>query len=121
MVEAAVAPKMAEGLVIDLKDAQRVAALKLLTSTPGLTLEVFGASGTTPPPAITDHGWTHLAKARVIEKKDKPVEIKLGHHTNSFRYILVWLTRAPESAVGSPTAPGQVDLNEVELFAPPKS
>lgn len=34
--------------------------------------------------------------------------------------MTLWISKAPESAVGTATAPGHVDVNEVELF-PPKS
>ena len=57
-VNPAVAPKMAEGLAVDLKTGQRVGTLKLISSTPGMTVQVYGANGASLPASITDPAWT---------------------------------------------------------------
>jgi hypothetical protein len=121
-VEPTVAPKMAEGLVIDLNHAQRVGSIAILTDTPGMTIEVYGSTASAPPAAITDPGWTQLATGQVIKKQkhDKAMEVKLHHKTKAFRFILLWLTKAPQSAAGSLQAPGHIDINELELFPPAK-
>ena len=54
LVNPAVAPKMAEGLVIDLKSTRRVSAVEVITSTPGMSVQVYGANGQTVPTSITD-------------------------------------------------------------------
>jgi hypothetical protein len=118
VVDPAVAPKMAEGLVIDLKTPRRVSALALSTSTPGITVQVSAASGQAPPTSITDPAWVALSPSRVISKKH--VRLKLGGNTAAskaaHRFVVVWLSEAPASSVGTPQAPGHVSLNELELF-----
>ena len=34
-----------------------------------------------------------------------------------YRFIVLWISQAPASAVGTPQAPGRVSVNELELFA----
>src|SRR6202011_3828047 len=54
VVDPAVAPKMAEGLVIDLKTAQKLSALTLTGSTLGMTVQGDVATASAPPASITD-------------------------------------------------------------------
>jgi hypothetical protein len=118
LVEPSVAPKMAEGLIIDLNTPRRVSALGLTTSTPGLTVQVYGANGQTPPASITDPAWVALSSSQVVKKKH--VRMKLGGTTTAskaaHRFVVLWLSVAPAAAVGTPQAPGHVSINELELF-----
>ncbi len=113
-VDPAIAPRMAVGLLIDLNTAQKLSTLELITSTPGMTVEVFGANGSTAPATITDPAWTHLSPYQV-EKKTHMV-IKLGDSTKAFRFVTLWISGAPAASIGTATAPGRVSVNEVELF-----
>jgi hypothetical protein len=113
-VNPVVAPKMAEGIVIDLKSPQKVAAIKLTTSTPGMTVQVYGANGSTPPNSITAPAWKGLSAAREVKKKTRNVKLHDANH--GFRFIVLWISKAPASAVGTPQAPGRVSVNELELF-----
>lgn len=115
-VNAATAPKMAEGLLIDMKAREKVAVLELVTSTPGMNIQVYGANGHTAPASITDPAWTPLSAPKVVKKKT--TRISLRDSSKAFTFILLWISRAPASS--TPEAPGHVDVNEVELF-PPKS
>jgi hypothetical protein len=117
-VEPTVAPKMAEGIAIDLKTPRRVSALTLVTSTPGMTVQVYGANGSALPPSITDPTWVQLSPY-FVEKK-KHVRVKLRHSAKAFRFVVLWISGAPAASVGTPQAPGRVSVNEVELF-PAKS
>jgi hypothetical protein len=117
-VEPTVAPKMAEGLAIDLKTPRRVSALTLVTSTPGMTVQVYGANGSALPTSITDPAWVQLSPY-FVEKK-KHVRIKLRHSARAFRFVVLWISGAPAASVGTPQAPGHVSVNELELF-PAKS
>lgn len=108
------APNMAEGLVIDLNSATKVGAVRLITETPGMKVQIYGAKGHQPPATITEPGWTLLSASHVLKKKS--THLKLRDDGKGFRFVLVWVTKAPASAVGTPQAPGHVDLNEVELF-----
>jgi hypothetical protein len=115
-VNPAVAPRMAEGLVIDLNSVQKVAQLALLTSTPGMLVQVYGATGKTLPNSIVDPAWVPLSSPRAA-KKGK-THIKLHDVSKGFRYVLLWISEAPASAVGTPQSPGHVAVNELELFPP---
>lgn len=113
-VEPAIAPRMAAGLLVDLKNAQKLSELELITATPGLTAQVYGANGTAAPATISDPAWTSLSAPRAEKKRH--TLIKLADSTKAFRFIVLWLSGAPAASVGTPTAPGRVSVNEIELF-----
>jgi len=113
-VDPATAPTMAEGLLIDLKSKQKVSALKLITSTPGMTVEVYGTKGATAPTSITDPAWTPLSHLEVVKKKH--ARLTLRDSKKAFTYLTLWISKAPESSIGTPEAPGHVSVEEVELF-----
>ncbi len=110
------APKMAQGLLIDLKAKQKVAVLELITSTPGMTVQAYGANGHTAPASITDPAWIPLSAPTVAKKKH--LRLALRDSSREFTFITLWISKAPQSAVGTAEAPGHVDVNEVELFPP---
>jgi len=114
VVDPAVAPRMAEGLVIDLKTAQKLSALTLTNSTLGMTVQVYGATGSAPPASITDPAWVPLSRLVVVAKSSQ--RIPLGHSKLPFRFVALWISKAPASSVGTPTAPGRVSIDELELF-----
>jgi hypothetical protein len=113
-VDPAVAPRMAEGLVIDLKERQKVSALDLQTSSIGMTVEIYATSAKTLPKLITDRAWAHLGGPRVLHKQK--VHIKL-RKPQQIHYVAVWITKAPAAAVGTVAAPGHVDVRELSLFS----
>jgi hypothetical protein len=113
-VNPATAPKMAEGLLIDIKAKEKVAVLELVTSTPGMTVQVYGANGHTAPATITSPAWTPLSPPEVVKKKH--LRIALRHSAKAFTFITLWISEAPESSTAQ--APGHVDVNELELFPP---
>jgi hypothetical protein len=115
-VNPASAPKMAQGLLIDLKDKQKVAVLELISSTPGMTVQVYGAKGRPAPTSITAPAWIPLTRPTVAKKKH--LRLALRDSSKQFTFITLWISKAPQSSVGTPEAPGQVAVNEVELFAP---
>ena len=102
VVEPATAPNMAVGLLIDLKDTQRLSAAEVVTPTPGLTAAIYGSSAAAAPPAITSTEWTALSKAQVIKKRH--ARINLSHSSTGFRFVVLWISKAPASAVGTPGA-----------------
>jgi hypothetical protein len=124
LVEPAVAPKMAEGLVIDLNTQRQLAAVGLTTTTPGMTVQIYGADGQAPPTSITDPAWVALTPA--LQDKKKHARIKLGGPNapaavqqaakQPHRFVVLWISQASASAVGTPEAPGRVSVNELELF-----
>ena len=113
-VDPAVAPRMAEGLLIDLKSAQRLSSLLLTTATPGMTVQVYGSAAGTVPTSITDPAWARLSGALVDKKRSQ--RIRLADPARAFRFVTLWISAAPASAVGTPGRPGHVSVNELELF-----
>ncbi len=115
-VQPSSAPRMAEGLLIDLKTPTKLGAVKLLTLTPGMAVQLYGANGHKAPSAITEPGWTQLSATHVLKKRTTHLKLRAG--APAFRFLVVWVVKAPASAIGTAQAPGHVDLNEVELFPP---
>jgi hypothetical protein len=115
-VQPSSAPRMAEGLLVDLRSSTRIGSVKLRTTTPGMAVQLYGAIGPKAPAAITDPGWTPLdpGASRVLTKK---TTIKLRGGSQRSRFLVVWIVRAPTALVGAST-PGRVSLNEVELLPP---
>ncbi len=79
------------GLAIDLKSKQKVRALTFATTTPGMTVEFYGAAGAEPV-SITDPAWIHLANRRQIKAS---TTIALKTQGKAFDHLLVWITHAP--------------------------
>jgi hypothetical protein len=113
-VDPTTAPNMADGLLIDLKSKQSVSVLKLVTATPGMTVQVFGANGHTVPASITEPAWIGLSRAQVVKKRH--LRIALRHAKEAFTFVLLWISKVPESSIGTAEAPGHVSVDEVELF-----
>ena len=118
-VNPASAPRMAEGLLVDLKAKQKVAVLQLITSTAGMTVQVYGAQTKTAPESITDPAWTPLSAPHVVKKRK--LRLKLRDQRKAFTYITLWISKAPAAALGTVEAPGHVSVNELELFPTKKS
>ncbi len=106
-VNPAVAPKMAEGLAIDLNSPQRLSAIELVTSTPGMSIQVYGAKTSTLPTSITDPSWVQLTPYLTVKKHHE--HIKLQDSGKGFRFITLWISKAPAAA-------SHVSVNELELF-----
>jgi hypothetical protein len=115
-VQPSSAPNMAEGLLIDMNTPTKVGSIALRTPTPGMTIQIYGANGHKAPATITEPGWTQLRSTQVLAKSFTHFKLRTGGEP--FRYVLVWLTKAPASAVGTPQSPGHVSLSQVELFPP---
>lgn len=114
IVEPSTAPKMADGVLIDMKTPHKLAALELITSTPGITVQVYGSNAKTAPTSITDPAWVPISHLQTIAKKH--VRIKLRDQKKSFTFVTLWVSKAPAADVGTPEAPGHIIINEIELF-----
>jgi hypothetical protein len=112
-VQAAAAPRMAEGLVLDLKTPQKLGSVAVKTTT-GITVEVYGANGHTLPGSISDAAWKRIVGLKILKKKNTTLTLKTNG--KSYRYILLWLAKAPDSSTAA--APGTVAIDEFELFPP---
>ena len=113
-VNPATAPNLAEGLLLDLKSSQKLSAVKLVTSTPGLTAQVYGSAAKTVPPSITDPAWVPLSRSIVVKKRH--ARLGLRNQKKSYRFLTVWFSKAPASALGTAEAPGKITIDEVELL-----
>jgi hypothetical protein len=117
LVNPATAPKLAEGILIDLKTPQKISSVKLVTSTPGMTVQIFGANGKTEPTSITDPAWVALSHSIVVRKRHAKIGLN-AKKKKAYRYITLWISKAPASSVGTAEVPGKVAVNELELFPP---
>jgi hypothetical protein len=115
-VDPATAPRMAVGVAIDLRSAHRLSTLELITSTPGMTVQVYGANTSSVPTSISSSSWVALSSPKTASNRH--TQIKLGKSTTSFRFVTLWISGAPAASVGTAQAPGSVDVNEIELFPP---
>lgn len=123
LVEPVNAPKLAEGLIIDLNTARKLSGVALTTTTPGMTIQLYGANGATPPASIIDPAWIALTPSLTESKRHARLKFGAGdatarqNATKPYRFLVLWISQAPASAVGTPAAPGRVSVNELELFA----
>ena len=111
-MQAAIAPKMAEGLLLDLKSPQKLGSAAVKTTTTCITVEVYGAVGKTPPASISDPVWKRIVGLKVLNKKS--TTLKLKTNGKGYRYIVLWLAKAPTSSTAA--NPGSVSIDEFELF-----
>jgi hypothetical protein len=112
-VDPAVAPKMAEGLAIDLKSARKLSAVALITTTPGMIVQVYGTSARTVPTSITDPAWIKLSPSLPVKARHTRIKLKSA---KAVRFVTLWISKAPAASVGTQQAPGHVSVNELELF-----
>ncbi|MDE3069864.1 MAG: hypothetical protein KGJ43_03960, partial [Acidobacteriota bacterium] len=112
-VQPAGASKLDVGLLVHLRSPRRTASMEVITSTPGYTVEVFGAKGEKAPKSISDPAWTRLALQSDVRRKST---IALSHSNERFPYIVVWITAIPSSLAGSAGSPGRVSLDELALL-----
>lgn len=108
------APAMAEGLALDLKSPQKLGSATVKTSTTGARVEVYAANGSALPATLPSPAWVRLAGLKTLKKKT--TSLKLKTKGKAYRFVVLWLVKAPP---GSSTAkPGKVAIDELELFPP---
>jgi hypothetical protein len=108
------APNMAEGLLLDLKTPQKLGNATVKSTTTGATVEVYGANGAAPAASITDPAWVRLVGLKKLKKKD--TNFKLKTKGKSYRFVVLWLVKAPPGSTAA--KPGAVAIDEFELFPP---
>jgi hypothetical protein len=113
-VNPATAPAMAAGVLIDMKSTKKLASVKLVTTTPGITVQIYGAKAQTAPATITDPGWVALTHSVTVKKRH--AKVGLRDKTKAFRFVAVWISQVPAKSIGTAEKPGRVTLNEIELF-----
>ncbi len=114
LVEPALAPKIAVGLAIDLKSSRKLSAAELITATPGMTVQIYAANGSTLPASISAPAWVKLTSSMVLKTRHE--HIKLRDSTKAFRFVTLWISKAAAASIGTAQAPGHVSVNELELF-----
>jgi hypothetical protein len=95
------------GVVLDLGRSKGARALQLVTSTPGMTVEIYAARGAQPPVSVQDPGWDHVATQLDVADDGR---IRLGDGTKKYRWILVWPTEGPADG-GT-----QVAVSELKVY-----
>ncbi len=91
------------GLLVDLRSAQELSSLKLVTDTPGASFVVLGANGSTAPSTIGDPGWTRLSAVHAAKRTQTFGLTTKGHR---YRWLVVWILGAKGGPVA--TLPGTV-------------
>ncbi len=96
--------KAGVGIYLDAAPGVAARAMRVRTSTPGFTAEVYAADS--GPPAAID-GWQKVAGAQTISRASQTIDLDTAGEP--FRYYLLWITKLP---------PGQgvVKISELYLF-----
>jgi hypothetical protein len=79
------------GLAVKIKPARRLSSITLATATPGMTVELYGATGALPA-TITDPLWVHIATRGHLAAS---MTVPLDSQPEAFDYLLIWITHAP--------------------------
>ncbi|MCW2967106.1 MAG: hypothetical protein JWM71_878, partial [Solirubrobacteraceae bacterium] len=113
------AKEMGIGLDFDLQGQKKVQRIYVRTTTPGFTIEVYGAKGTQPPD-ILDTRWHHLASAKQAgTTKGKNGLEQITFPAGSYRHIVLWLTTPPppgKADAGEPAGTSTVGISEVRIL-----
>src|SRR5690606_18900274 len=89
------------GLLIDLGKPTSLRRLLITTTTPGTTIEVYGAKGATAPESLADDRWKALATQLDV---DGPTRITLGEDgvgTGKVRHVLIYFAAGPDDGVST--------------------
>jgi hypothetical protein len=98
------------GYAVDLGKLQGIREIKLQTTTPGFTMEVYATDEPELPPDILDTRWSHITNVSKVGVKDDGKEnVVLGAGSTKYRNLLLWFT-AP------PTAGARLRLVELQLL-----
>jgi len=90
-------PAMGIGLDYDLETARVVRQIELQTTTPGFTVEVYGAAAGRPAD-ILDPAWKHLTDASdVAVKAADDGKVTIDITPGRYRHLLLWFTTPPSA------------------------
>jgi hypothetical protein len=92
--------------VVDLDPPRHVHAIALTTDSPGMAIEIYGATGKIPA-LITDPAWVHLATRRAVKPSTTITLDTLGL---VYDHLLVWIVHAPAG-----TTAGRIGISEVSV------
>lgn len=80
------------GLAVDLAPGAVVRQLRIETSTPGFTAEVYATDARTLPPTVTDPAWRRVAPATTVDRRQR-IDLAAGGRRS--RHVLLWITSLP--------------------------
>jgi hypothetical protein len=84
------------GYAVDLGKLQGIREIKLQTTTPGFTMEVYATDEPELPPDILDTRWSHVTNvSKVGVKEDGKENVVLGAGSTKYRNLLLWFTTPP--------------------------
>ncbi|MCW2991190.1 MAG: hypothetical protein JWM73_1784, partial [Solirubrobacterales bacterium] len=113
------ADDMAVGLEFDLETPQDIQKVYFRTTTPGFTVEVYGAKDRLPPD-ILDNRWHMLASRKAAgTAKGSDGLVKLQFDPGKYRHVVLWFTKpAPAAADPGQPAPESttVGISEVRIL-----
>jgi hypothetical protein len=113
------APSMGIGLDFDLHSAKQVGRIYVRTTTPGFTLEVYGAKAALPTD-ILDTRWHHLSETKKAgTQKGKDGLEQITFPAGRYRHILLWLATPPPAGpadAGEPAGTSTVGISEVRIL-----
>lgn len=97
--------KAGVGIYVDAEPGVAARAMRVRTTTPGFTAEVYAAQDG-PPDSID--GWNKVADDRTIDSTSQRIDLDTAG--TRFRYYLLWITKLPPGE-------GVVKISELYLFA----
>ena len=115
------------GYLVDLENAVSVQKLRLLTKTPGFTLQIFGSSKDKAPAAADSPDWKRLGEVGSVDgdgpvgsaSTSPPAEgdkagdgelvLPLDPGTETYRWVMLWVTTPPAKDT-------TVRFNEIRLY-----
>jgi serine/threonine-protein kinase len=98
------------GIYVDASPGVVARKLKLLTNTPGWSVQIRARN--TPPnlrandPGGTADGWTQIGRVSYVKRRTSIPVATVGQ---SYRYYLIWIT-------GLPPHQNSVEINEIKLY-----
>jgi hypothetical protein len=104
-----IAPLVQSGLLLNLKAQRRIAKVTLITSTPGMSVQVYGTTQRKPPSSLNSAAWVKLSHVHVASQRKSSVELRRS--PQKIRQLLVWIVKAPEGAES-------IAIGEAELYEP---
>jgi hypothetical protein len=90
------------GVYVDLAGKEKIRRLVIRTPTPGMNVEIYGATSG-PPTTITEPGWDHL-----VDRAGIGEQATIALPSRAYRYVLVWITGSP--ADGARPAIAEISL-----------
>lgn len=114
------------GYVVDLEQPTSLRYLELVTDTPGLRVEIYGADADVLPPQVTDSRWAKLKARDAVDLNEKEgnesgdgkEKITISDGAQKYRFLLVWATTP--APVQPPDPPSRtLRLFDLKIYGTP--